>query len=196
MEFLVAALITVLPSALGGYFAYIMSRVRGYNVLLLTLLGVLLGPIVPAFIYFLKPKERLDHPWYPEELTFAAPALLRDPYSIKQGYSTPGHVYLDDDTLIWIPQIGDALSWDYAYAINAGSERTYKSEGLTWLLLPNERNANMPYAISLGTKSSISKLGMVALQNVLRNGDQALFDSILSDIRSKSRWLKGKKENE
>lgn len=194
MEFLLTTLIAILPGAIGGYFAYMLSKVRGYNILLFTLLGVFLGPLVPAFLYFMKPKERTDHSWYPEESFFAEPALLRDPYSLNPSYSTPGYLYLDSQSIIWIPKVGDALNWDYAYAINSGKDRTYKSEGLTWLLLPNSKNSSKPYAVSLGSKTPLGRLSMIALQNVLRNGDQDLFNKIMEDVRSRMKWMKGKNE--
>lgn len=190
MELLFGLLISVLPSAFGGYYAYVLSKVKDYNVIVLTIAGLLLGPLVPGLLYFTNPRKNTDNSWMPEEPAYTAPALLKDPYSRDKNYNTPGYLYIEDENLIWIPKIGEALVWDYAYAINAGDDRTFKSEGLTWLLLPNPRDENLPYAISTGTKSAIASLGMSALQNVLKSGDQDLFNKILFDIQNRKRWLK------
>jgi hypothetical protein len=190
MELLLSLAIMALPNLAGGYYAYVLSKVRGYNVLTLTAAGLAFGPLVPLFIYLVKPKEQVEHPWYPEDKSFGAPALMRYPSNGDSFTSVSGHIYLEDERLIWIPKSGDALEWDYVYAIHNGSARTFKSERLTWLLLPNPNNQSKPYAISLGSRSGLGRLNMAALQNVIINEDKELFDKIMNDLKSNSRWLR------
>lgn len=200
MELLLSFAIMATPNLVGGYYAYLLSKVRGYNVLFLTAAGFILGPLVPLFIYLVKPKEPLDHPWYPENNTFSAPALLRDPNSTNlmagEYNSVPGHIYLEDERVIWIPKNGEPLEWDYAYVIHNGQSRTFKSERLTWLLLPNYKNSEKPYALSLGGKSSVGRLSIAALQNVIKNEDKELFERIMAEIRANSKWLRKKNDSE
>lgn len=192
MDLLVFAMFTVLPALLSAYFTYIFASVKGFPKVPLIAVSLVFGAIVPLILFFLKPRENINHPLYPGD---NSETLMRTPAIIRRNPETssktePGYLYLYDSKLIWVPR--DAASgyvWDYEYGLPLGDSRVFKSNLLGWMIFPSN-NKDAPVALSLGNAGSLARVHIASGINALQSGHTEIIEQLRD---GKSIWKFGKR---
>jgi hypothetical protein len=187
MEILVFLSFTLLPLLVSGYFSYVYSTVKGYNKTLWTIAGLTLGIAIPFMLFALNPRENKTHYSYPDprDILFKAPATIRKNPD-KSTKEESGYLYLTEDSLIWIPKYNtDSYTWDYAYGLNLGKSRLFKSSHLRWLLLPKGYDSSQILALTLGTAGAFYSLQMACAVNAHKNQDTEIINQFKPGERFK-----------
>lgn len=179
MDILVFLIFTALPSLVSAYLSYIFATVKGFPKFPLVGLSLIFGAIVPLLIFLVRPRENVNHPLYPgasSEIFMKAPAAIRRKPEISTADES-GYLYLVQDKLLWVPKFNTSgYSWNYEYGLPLGEPRTYKSGPLSWILLPN--GSGDPVALTLGGRSSLTKLHIATSFNAINNGDEDIVEKL------------------